>query len=249
MPQFVVPRGRPEEEAGGNADRPRDQKTEEARPDRRGGLGNGDREHEHKERSRRGRRGQRCDDAGVQNGEPDHGHGHHGRQFVGRGRRAQDDETAAHGEERKVSGEPGPRPPGEFHQEQEGERAERGEQIHLAVRESGVGESEGGRHDQGGAHRTLEGQQLRVLGPVPTNGCHPRARCGAGVRGGHLRHRAGVHPFWPGRHRRARVGSVTFSIRSTGPGVPRRRAISPATSSRRGPSPSPAGNGRTSSRR
>ena len=50
-------------------------------------------------------------------------------------------------------------------------------------------QSEDARHDHGGAHRPLERQQRGVLRPVPAGGCLPGARCGAGGRGGHLRHR------------------------------------------------------------
>ncbi len=189
-PELVVPRRWPEEEAGRNAERPGEQPTEEARPDRRDGLGHGDRKHEREKRGRRRRRGKRRDDPGIEDGEPHQGHGQHGRHFMGRRCRADNDETAASGKEREVSDEPRARRPREFHQQQEGERTERGEQVDLAVRKGEVCQSKDRRHDQGGAHRTLERQQGWVLGAVPTNGCHPGASCGTDERCGHLRHRA-----------------------------------------------------------
>ena len=147
-----MPGRRPDQKAGGNAEGSGKQPAEKAWPDRRGRLGDGDREHEGEERGRRSRRRQGRDDPEVEHAETDHCHGHDGSKLVRGGERADHDEDAARGEEREIAAEPYPGPSPEFHQEQQGERSERGEQADLAVREGEMRQREDARHDHGRPH-------------------------------------------------------------------------------------------------
>ena len=131
-PEVVVPRGRPHQHAGRDAEGGGERPTDQARTDGGRRLGHGDGKDEG-EQGRRGRRGSlRCQDPGEEHCETHHPHRDDGRHLVRRNDGTEHGEAGTDEVQPAVGHEPAVRPPRELHQEEQREGTERPEETRPA---------------------------------------------------------------------------------------------------------------------
>ena len=172
-----MPRRRPHQHAGRDAEGGGERPTDEARTDGGHRLGHGHGKDEG-EQGRRGRRGGlRCHDPGEEHREAHHPHRGDGRHLVRRHDGTEHGEAGTDEVEPAVGHEPAAWPPRELHQEEQREGTERSEESDLRVRERHMGDGEHQRHDHGGPDRTLEDKEIGVLRTEPAEET-PARRCG-----------------------------------------------------------------------